>query len=67
MIRKVKRLFLSIFKRRHESEPWLSYYSREEKKIKFSKLSIYDTLNQFKEQWERVPQQRFMQLIHNFQ
>ena len=42
MIRKVKRLFLSIFKRKHESEPWLSYYSREEKKIKFSKLSIYD-------------------------
>lgn len=32
-----------------------------------SKMSIYDFLNQFKEQWERVPQQRFMQLIHNFQ
>lgn len=30
-------------------------------------LSIYDTLNQFKEQWERVPQMRFMQVISNFQ
>ena len=30
-------------------------------------MSIYDTLNQFKEQWERVPQMRFMQLISNFQ
>jgi len=29
--------------------------------------SKYDTLNQFKEQWERVPQMRFMQLISNFQ
>lgn len=34
---------------------------------KMSKMSIYDFLNQFKEQWERVLQQRFMQLIHNFQ
>ena len=30
-------------------------------------MSKYDTLNQFKEQWERVPQMRFMQLISNFQ
>ena len=30
-------------------------------------MSKYDTLNHFKEQWERVPQMRFMQVISNFQ
>lgn len=30
-------------------------------------MTIYDTLNRFKEQWERVPQLRMMQLISNFQ
>lgn len=32
-----------------------------------SNLSIYDTLNRLKEQWERVPEMRLMQLISNFQ
>jgi hypothetical protein len=30
-------------------------------------MSIYDTLNRLKEQWERVPDWRLMQLISNFQ
>ena len=30
-------------------------------------MSIYDTLNRLKEQWERVPELRLMQLISNFQ
>ena len=30
-------------------------------------MSIYDTLNRLKEQWERVPEMRLMQLINNFQ
>lgn len=30
-------------------------------------MSIYDTLNRLKEQWERVPEWRLMQLIVNFQ
>lgn len=30
-------------------------------------MSIYDTLNRLKEQWERVPEMRLMQLISNFQ
>lgn len=30
-------------------------------------MSIYDTLNKLKEQWERVPEWRLMQLISNFQ
>lgn len=30
-------------------------------------MSIYDTLNSLKEQWERVPELRLMQLISNFQ
>ena len=30
-----------IYKKRHQNEPWLEYYSREERKIKFTKMSIY--------------------------
>lgn len=30
-------------------------------------MSKYDTLNRLKEQWERVPELRLMQLISNFQ
>ena len=30
-----------IYKRRHKNEPWLDYYSREERKIRFTKKSIY--------------------------
>ena len=30
-----------IYKHRHKNEPWLDYYSREERQIKFTKKSIY--------------------------
>ncbi len=41
MIR-LRDLFIKIFKPRHKNEPWLDYYSREERKIKFTTKSIYD-------------------------
>lgn len=30
-----------LYKKRHKNEPWLLYYSREERSIKFTKKSIY--------------------------
>ena len=41
MIR-LRDLFIKIFKPRHKNELWLDYYSREERKIKFTTKSIYD-------------------------
>ena len=36
---------INIFeKKKLNNEPWLSYYSREERKIKFTKKSIYEFL-----------------------
>ena len=43
MIR-LKDLFTKLFKPRHKNEPWLNYYSREERKIKFTNKSIYNYL-----------------------
>ena len=40
------RKILSIFKRRKKrNEPWLDYYSREERRIKFTKKSIYNFMH----------------------
>ena len=39
---KLKELFIKLFKPRHKNEPWLDYYSREERSIKFTNKSIYN-------------------------
>ena len=31
----------NIFRKRDKNQPWLDYYSREERSIKFTKKSIY--------------------------
>jgi long-chain acyl-CoA synthetase len=41
MIR-LRDLFTKLFKPRHKNEPWLDYYSREERSIKFTTKSVYD-------------------------
>ena len=38
----IKRLINKIFKKKHKKEPWLDYYSRKERKIKFTTKSIYN-------------------------
>ena len=38
---KLKDLFTKLFKPRHNNEPWLNYYSRKERSIKFTTKSIY--------------------------
>ena len=40
-MRLIKDLITKLFKARHKNEPWLNYYSREERKIKFTNKSIY--------------------------
>lgn len=37
-----KNLYTKIFKHRNANAPWLDYYSREERKIKFTDKSIYN-------------------------
>ena len=39
-----RKIYDIIYKKKHKNEPWLDYYSREERKIKFTKKSIYDFL-----------------------
>lgn len=39
-----RRCLISLFKKKKASEPWLSYYSREDKAIKFTNKSIYEYL-----------------------
>ena len=38
----IKDFFTKIFKKREDDKPWLEYYSREERKIKFTEKSIYN-------------------------
>ena len=38
---KIKDLLTKLFKPRHKNEPWLDYYSRKERSIKFTTKSIY--------------------------
>ena len=40
-MRLIKDLITKLFKAKHKNEPWLNYYSREERKIKFTNKSIY--------------------------
>lgn len=40
----LKDLLTKIFKNKKNEDPWLSYYSREERKIKFTDKSIYNYL-----------------------
>ena len=39
---KINNFFLKLFKKKSPDKPWLDYYSREERKIEFTKKSIYD-------------------------
>ena len=39
---KLKDLLTKLFKPKHNKEPWLDYYSREERSIKFTTKSIYN-------------------------
>lgn len=39
---KISNFFLKIFKKKNPDKPWLDYYSREERSIKFTNKSIYD-------------------------
>ena len=38
----LKDIFTKLFKPKHKNEPWLDYYSREERSIKFTTKSIYN-------------------------
>ncbi len=42
MKRKIRLFFRKLFKKKSEEQPWLAYYSREERSIKFTDKSIYD-------------------------
>ena len=44
---KINNFFLKLFKKKSPDKPWLDYYSREERKIEFTKKSIYDQLFDF--------------------
>ena len=43
-MRLIKDLITRLFKRKSNNEPWLNYYSREERSIKFTDKSIYNYL-----------------------
>lgn len=43
-MRIIKNLFTKIFKKRNINEPWLAYYSKEERSIKFTNKNIYEYL-----------------------
>ena len=38
----IKDFFTKVFKKRDDNKPWLEYYSREERSIKFTDKSIYN-------------------------
>jgi len=38
----IRNLLEMIYRKKHQNEPWLEYYSRDERKIKFTKKSIYE-------------------------
>ena len=42
VVNKIKNTFIKIFKHRDPERPWLDYYSREDRKIKFTDKTIYD-------------------------
>ena len=42
IVNKIKNTLIKVFKHRDPERPWLDYYSREERSIKFTDKSIYD-------------------------
>jgi len=40
----IRDFFTKLFKKKNDNAPWLEYYSREERKIKFTNKSIYNYL-----------------------
>lgn len=43
-MRLFKNIWTKLFKKRKENEPWLDYYSREDRSIKFTNKSVYHYL-----------------------
>ena len=43
-MRPLKDLITKLFKKKNKKEPWLDYYSKEDKKIKFTDKTIYEYL-----------------------
>ena len=43
-MRILKDLLTKLFKDKNVNEPWLSYYSREDRSIKFTNKTIYEYL-----------------------
>lgn len=43
-MRIIKNLITKITKKKYENEPWLSYYSKEERRIEFTNKTIYEYL-----------------------
>ena len=43
-MRLIKDLITKLFKKKDENAPWLEYYSREDRSIKFTNKSIYNYL-----------------------
>ena len=44
----------AIYRKRHQNEPWLSYYSREERSIKFTKKSIYEFMMESSSEYKNL-------------
>lgn len=42
----IKRFLIKTFKKKGDSEPWLSYYSKEDRSIKFTNKTIYEYLKE---------------------
>lgn len=49
-----QKIYNLIYQRKHKNEPWLSYYSREERSIKFTKKSIYHFMLENAEKYKNM-------------
>ena len=45
-MKSLKDIWTSLFKKRNKNEPWLDYYSREERSIKFTTKSVYEFMKE---------------------
>ena len=45
-MRMIRRLLRKITKKKHAEDPWLAYYSKEERSIKFTTKSIYEYMKE---------------------
>lgn len=43
-----------IYQKKHSNEPWLSYYSRDERSIKFTKKSIYEFMMESSSEYKNL-------------